>query len=69
MKTKCEQVKGLHPELGVARGSAVVPWVWQTQGLVVDGVVLSEKGRLQVCPKGRCAPKGGYCPGEAAGGS
>ena len=41
----------------------------ETRGLVASGEVLSEKGRLQVCPKGRCAPKGGYYPGEAAGGS
>ena len=57
-------MKGLHSELGVARGSAFVPWVWQTQGLVVDGVVLSEKGRLQVCPKGRCAPREGIVLGK-----
>ena len=57
-------MKGLHSELGVARGSAVVPWVWQRlrDWWRMGWFSVKKEGSM-------CAPKGGYCPGEAAGGS
>ena len=57
-------MKGLHSELGVARGSVVVPWVWQRlrDWWRMGWFSVKKEGSM-------CAPKGGYCPGEAAGGS
>ena len=47
-------MKDLHSELGVARESAVVPWVWQKLG------GWWPVGRYSVKKEGsRCAPKGG----------